>query len=114
MDVARAALGDEAFAASFAAGRDLPAEQAVAEALTLSISSDPTPVAATSADPAGLSPRELDVLGLLAAGRSNRETADELFIGVATVKWHVSAILGKLGVESRGAAVALARRDGLV
>jgi non-specific serine/threonine protein kinase len=114
MAIVRSALGDEAFAASFAAGHDLPTEQAIAEALALTIRPEPPPVAAQPADSAGLSPRERDVLRLLAAGRSNRQIADELFIGVATVKWHVSAILGKLGVESRGAAVALAQRDGLI
>ena len=58
----------------------------------------------------GLTPRELDVLRLVAAGRSNRGIADELFISVKTAGVHVSHILGKLGVTSRGEAAAAAHR----
>jgi LuxR family maltose regulon positive regulatory protein len=56
-----------------------------------------------------LSERELQVLRLIAAGRSNREIADELVIAVSTVKSHVNHIHGKLGVKSRTQAVARAR-----
>ena len=58
----------------------------------------------------GLTARELDVLRLVAAGRSNREIAGELFISVKTASVHVSNILGKLGVTSRGEAAAAAHR----
>jgi ATP/maltotriose-dependent transcriptional regulator MalT len=58
----------------------------------------------------GLTARELEVLRLVAAGRSNREIADELFISVKTASVHVSNILGKLGVTSRGEAAATAHR----
>ena len=51
-----------------------------------------------------LSPRELEVLGLLAGGASNRELAGRLYISESTAKRHVQNILRKLGVESRGAA----------
>jgi ATP/maltotriose-dependent transcriptional regulator MalT len=61
-------------------------------------------------DRMGLTPRELEVLRLVAAGRSNREIADELFISVKTASVHVSNILGKLGVTSRGEAAAAAHR----
>ncbi len=54
------------------------------------------------------------MLGLLAAGRTNRQIADALFISVKTVGIHVSNILAKLGVASRGEAAALAHRGGLV
>jgi DNA-binding CsgD family transcriptional regulator len=60
--------------------------------------------------PYGLTARELDVLRLVTAGRSNREIADELFISVKTASVHVSNILGKLGVSSRGEAAATAHR----
>jgi DNA-binding CsgD family transcriptional regulator len=56
----------------------------------------------------GLTERELEVLRLVAAGRSNREIAAELFISPKTASVHVSNILGKLGVASRGAAAARA------
>jgi DNA-binding NarL/FixJ family response regulator len=58
-----------------------------------------------------LSPREVEVLRLIAAGRDNPDIAKELFISQSTVKRHVEAILGKLGVENRvQAAVAAVRR----
>ncbi|MFG3436625.1 AAA family ATPase [Nonomuraea sp. NPDC047897] len=58
----------------------------------------------------GLTARELEVLRLVADGRSNREIAGELFIAVKTVSVHVSNILGKLGAASRGEAAATAHR----
>ena len=58
----------------------------------------------------GLTAREFEVLRLVAAGRSNREIASELFISAKTASVHVSNILGKLGVTSRGEAAAAAHR----
>jgi DNA-binding CsgD family transcriptional regulator/tetratricopeptide (TPR) repeat protein len=58
----------------------------------------------------GLSPRELEVLRLVAAGRSNRQIAEELFISVKTASVHVSNILAKLDVTTRVEAAALAHR----
>lgn len=56
-----------------------------------------------------LTPREVEVLRLLAAGASNRAIADELVVSLPTIKTHVSRILAKLDVRSRGEAVARAR-----
>ena len=61
-----------------------------------------------------LSERELDVLGLLAAGLSNREIAERLFISLSTIKGHTSNIYGKLGVNNRTQAVARARALGVL
>ena len=61
-----------------------------------------------------LTPRELEVLGLVALGRSNREIAAALFITAKTASIHVSNILGKLGVSGRGEAAAIAHRLGLI
>jgi DNA-binding CsgD family transcriptional regulator len=61
----------------------------------------------------GLTERELEVLELLAEGRSNPEIAAELFISRKTASVHVSNILGKLGVSGRGEAAAVAHRHGL-
>lgn len=55
-----------------------------------------------------LTAREIEILNLLAAGRTNRELARQLFISEATVKSHLTNIYGKLGVESRAGAVARA------
>lgn len=63
---------------------------------------------------ADLSARELEVLRQVALGRSNREVARELVLSEATVKTHLVHAFGKLGVESRTAAVAAARRAGLL
>ena len=61
-----------------------------------------------------LTSREHDVLEQMAAGLSNRQIADVLGISEHTVKFHVSAILGKLGVTSRSAAIRRGLRQGLV
>ncbi|MFF0272861.1 AAA family ATPase [Streptomyces sp. NPDC004330] len=61
-------------------------------------------------DTFGLTPREQDVLRLVAAGRTNRQIAEELFISPKTASVHVSNILAKLGVSGRGEAAALAHR----
>ena len=61
----------------------------------------------------GLTDRELEVLDLVAAGRSNPQIAAELFISPKTASVHVSNIISKLGVSSRGEAAALAHRLGV-
>ncbi|WSP43784.1 response regulator transcription factor [Streptomyces sp. NBC_01244] len=58
----------------------------------------------------GLTSRERDVLRLVAAGHTNRQIAEELFISPKTASVHVSNILAKLGVAGRGEAAALAHR----
>jgi DNA-binding NarL/FixJ family response regulator len=62
----------------------------------------------------GLSPRELDVLRLVVAGRTDQAIADELFISRRTASKHVAAILAKLDAASRAEAAVRAVRDGLV
>ncbi len=61
-----------------------------------------------------LTERELEVLRLIGNGRSNQEIADLLFIGIKTVKTHVSNIFGKLDVSDRTQAAIYANRNGLV
>jgi DNA-binding NarL/FixJ family response regulator len=64
--------------------------------------------------PLGLTPRELEVLAHLAAGRTNRQIADALYISPRTAGVHVSRILAKLGATTRGEAAAAGRLAGLV
>ena len=61
-----------------------------------------------------LTEREREVLGLLAAGDSNREIGAKLYLSEGTVKNYVSNILGKLHASNRTQAVALAREQGLI
>lgn len=61
-----------------------------------------------------LTPRELDVVQLLAEGAANKAIAQQLAISEHTVKYHVNSILGKLGAQSRTEAVVRATRAGLI
>jgi DNA-binding NarL/FixJ family response regulator len=61
----------------------------------------------------GLSPREIEVLRLVAEGLNNQEIGERLFVSAFTVKRHVANILTKLDVPSRAAAAAYAARLGL-
>lgn len=107
----RNALGQESFAGAWSAGRALSFEAASAEALALDL---PPPAPSLDARLAGsnrtfgLSPRELEVLRLVARGQTNQQIADTLFISVPTVKVHVGAIFTKLGLASRTAAATFA------
>jgi ATP/maltotriose-dependent transcriptional regulator MalT len=85
----------------------------LAQRARLTLARAPEPAAEAPADPVeslGLTSRERDVLRLVAAGRSNRQIAEELFISPKTASVHVSNILAKLGVSGRGEAAALAHR----
>jgi LuxR family maltose regulon positive regulatory protein len=71
---------------------------------------------ARTANPAGLSAREMEVLGLIARGRSNQEIAEDLFLSVRTVERHISTIYEKLGAHGKAAratATAYALKHGL-
>ena len=72
------------------------------------------PRASTRTNVAGLTRREMEVLGLLGDGLSNGEIGARLFVSAKTVDHHVSAILAKLEAGSRGEAAAIARRTGLI
>ena len=70
--------------------------------------------AATTRRPTRLTPREREILALVAEGRSNGEIGKQLFISAKTVSVHVSNILGKLDASGRTEAAAIARRRGLL
>jgi DNA-binding NarL/FixJ family response regulator len=61
-----------------------------------------------------LTPREREVLALVAEGLSNRQVGERLFVSTKTASVHVSNILAKLGAHSRTEAATLARRRGLL
>jgi DNA-binding NarL/FixJ family response regulator len=69
---------------------------------------------AVNRDSPVLTPREQEVLTLVATGRSNRDIAGQLFISAKTVSVHISNVLAKLEASSRTEAVAVARRRGLL
>jgi DNA-binding NarL/FixJ family response regulator len=63
--------------------------------------------------PQGLTVREAEVLGLLAAGKTNKEIATELFLSVSTVQRHVANIYAKIGAHGRAEATAYALAKGI-
>ncbi len=74
----------------------------------------PTKRQSTVAGQERLSPREREVLGLVAQGQSNREIAEALVVSEHTAKYHVAQLLNKLGAGSRAAAVSRAVTAGLL
>jgi LuxR family maltose regulon positive regulatory protein len=100
-------------AAQREAGMAAPTDQPGAAALTGS-SAEPATTRTPEGLPVSLSAREVEVLGLIAAGRSNQEISAELFLALNTVKRHVYNIFTKLDVKNRTQAVTRARQLGLI
>ena len=69
---------------------------------------------AARVDALGLTPRELEILELIAAGLSNREIAERVFVSENTVKTHSSRVFDKLGARRRTEAVQIGRAQGLI
>jgi non-specific serine/threonine protein kinase len=109
----QAALGDDAFQAEVEVGRTLPAAAAVTEARRMAAEALDAYRASPAQALAGLTRREANVLRLMADGQTDQDIADALFISKRTASSHVAAVMSKLGVESRTAAVALAIRSGV-
>jgi len=97
-----------------AARRIAKGEAVLHPAVARSVLTELTTLAAGGPDDGGLSPREREILTLLAQGLSNKQIASRLQVGVETVKTHISSILGKLDAVDRTQAVALALRRGLI
>jgi DNA-binding NarL/FixJ family response regulator len=94
-----------------APSRRLPAKLALAVAAVVAV---PAMASAAPGGLYGLSPRELEVLRLVAAGQTNKAIAAQLVVSERTVDRHVSNIFTKLGVSSRAAATAFAYEHKLV
>jgi DNA-binding CsgD family transcriptional regulator len=102
------ALGPDGVATAVATGQALSQDEAITEALAVR-----TEPAERCPDSHGLTMREREVLRLIAAGQTNREVAERLYISPATVARHVANIYGKLGVDSRARLTAYALQHGL-
>ena len=109
----RLALEEAAVATAEAAAR----ASSVAEALASLSGEEESPVllgsSPTPGVDAGLSPREREVLALVAAGQTNKAIASALYVSPNTVKTHVSSLLHKLQAETRVQLAAIATRHGL-
>ncbi len=116
VSLVRERMDEATFVAYREAGASLPLDDAVAEADSILAGIIDAPAVEISAKPSlpgSLTPREVDVVRLLAAGKSNREIADALFVSHTTAVTHVRHILAKLGLDSRAAVAAWAVRHGL-
>ena len=124
---ARAQLGEQAFATAWAEGRTMSLEQVLDASQRLSPTSGSSrsikamaqepPVCSPEPAPlvsASLTPREVEVLRLLAQGLTSAHIAERLVIGVVTVNFHVRSIYSKLGVTSRSMATRYAMEHHLV
>ncbi len=105
---ARQRLDKAAFDAAWSAGLALTPEEAVAEA---GRDDDPADPGRSGAE--GLTPREVEVLRLVAVGKTDVEIADALFLSKRTVGTHLTNILAKLELANRAGAAAWAVRHGL-
>ncbi|MGE5262825.1 MAG: tetratricopeptide repeat protein, partial [Acidobacteriota bacterium] len=102
--LAREQLDQATFDAAWEEGKKMTMEQAFAIAGQETAAPPPAPSPACTHDPNALTPRERQVLCLLAAGFSDARIAENLVISRRTVSTHLTAIYGKLGVNSRSAA----------
>ena len=101
----RVHLGERAFVAAWAQGQAMTAQQALAAHGQKPISPPSTTSSSPAPNyPAGLTAREVEVLGLLASGLTDLQIADKLVLSPRTVHAHISSIYSKLGVSSRSAA----------
>jgi DNA-binding CsgD family transcriptional regulator len=110
----RAAPPPSAFDAAWTAGHALSLHQVATEAIIETTHMETAGFGHAPAARFALSRREMEVLRLLVAGRSNPDIATALFIGSRTAQSHVASILKKLQVSNRTEAAAVAMRDGVV
>jgi len=105
-DIARAVI-------AAAAGQSVLDGEVQRRLVSAAIAARPTETPRAATHPDNLTAREVDVLRLIAAGRSNVQIAKELFVSEATVKTHINHLFAKTGVRDRAQAVHYAYRNGL-
>jgi DNA-binding CsgD family transcriptional regulator len=113
----RATMAGDSYAAAWTAGHGMPLAEAVAVAMNVLAvidAADSLPIAPQLAANHDLSPRELEVLRLIAIGQSNREIAEALYLSPRTVERHIANVYLKIDVHSRAEATAYAQRHHLV
>jgi predicted ATPase/DNA-binding CsgD family transcriptional regulator len=113
LTAAKAFLGEAAIARAWSRGRDVPLKRLI-EAISILDFMLRAKVAVREAAPQTLSERELEVLRLVARGRSNKEVARELEVSPHTVKFHLTSVFNKLSCASRAEAVRLGVERGLI
>jgi NarL family two-component system response regulator LiaR len=91
-----------------------PTERVIVREVAAPRDDRPFSASTASVERLGLTPRELEILGLIAGGLSTREIAERLFVSENTVKTHSSRLFAKLGARRRTQAVQLAKEAGLV
>jgi len=101
VEIARIYLGKEAFATVWSEGRTMAVGTSLADALF--VAPQPTP-ASTLPSHTGLTPREIEVLRLIAIGLTDSQVAEKLFISSRTVNAHLTSIYSKIHVSTRSAA----------
>jgi non-specific serine/threonine protein kinase len=116
----RSQLGEHPWEEALAQGRKMSMEEAIEYALsaeepsatTLSSPTSHSPPSSAPKHRAGLTSREIEVLGLVAAGMTSAQIAEELFLSSRTVEAHITSIYHKIGVSSRAAATRFALEHG--
>jgi DNA-binding NarL/FixJ family response regulator len=118
LDLARQALSDQAYQHAWSEGKAMSVDAAVAEALNVEVAPAVRERHGRGRGERGplgsLTATELQVLRLLASGRTTKEIAGELIVAVSTADRHITHIYNKLSVHNRAEATALASKHGLI
>jgi non-specific serine/threonine protein kinase len=105
----RAGLSDEQFQSAWDSGHSM----SLADAVACALEPEPAPALVQPTTAGKLSPRECDVLRLIAAGQSNKEIAADLYLSVRTVERHITNLYAKIGARGKADATAWALRHDL-
>jgi DNA-binding CsgD family transcriptional regulator len=117
---AQQALGDVSFAAARAQGRTISLDEAIVEVLELDdpaemdVPSTSTKAPGSTIGLCGLTPTEIRVLRLLAAGRTTKQIGVQLYLAVSTVERHITHVYDKIGSRGKAAATAFALSHDLI